>query len=167
MKSFNDTLDKLLVTRDYDTSNPEVYDYYEEQSICHLLISLKRHIRILKTLNQNESSRIETDTLYEMYTSLSEPDPIKGMTGNNHKYTFLALVTDFICYSKFNCKYHGDKPEEIPMVLDNLIDYIDDLFSKSKQRIFDNCIDEKDKVSKKRILDILSEESIIIDDRAI
>lgn len=167
MKSFNEELDELLITLDYVSSDTESSIFFKEEMIRHTLKSLKSHIRILKTLNQFESSRIETDTLYGMYTSLSEPDPIKGMTGSNHQYKFLALVLNFICYSKFSCKYHGDKPEEIPLILDNLTDYINDLISQSKQRTLDNCIDEDDRVAKKRWIEFLDKERTMLDNRAI
>lgn len=143
MKSFNEALDELLITLDYSSSNTEGFDFFKENMIRHTLVSLKSHIRILRTIDQYESSRIETDTLYEMYASMSEPDPIKGMTGSNHMYKFLALVSNYISYAKFNCKYHGDKPEETPLVLDSLTNYIDDLFSQSKQRTLDNCKGEE------------------------
>jgi len=165
MKSFNEELDELLITLDYSSSNTEGFDFMKEDMIRYTLISLRDHIRILKTLNQFESSRIETDTLYEMYTSLSEPDPIKGMTGNNHKYTFLALVTNYICYTNFDCKYHGDKPEETPLVLDSLTNYINDLFSQSKQRTLDNYKGEEFNAEKLWIE--LCEDSTRIDRRPI
>lgn len=144
MKSFNEELDELLVTLDYGSSNIEGFDFFKEDMICHTLKKLKSHIRVLKTLNIYESTTIESEKLKEMYTKLSEPDPIKGMTGSNHNYSFLKLVSTFICFSKT----HKDSPDEIPIVLDNLINYIDDLFSQSKQRSLDNCKSEKEKESK-------------------
>lgn len=167
MKSFNNALDELLTTIDYSSSNIEGFDFFKEDMIRHSLKSLKSHIRILKTLNQYESSKIETEKLKDMFTRLSEPDTIKGMTGSNQMYKFLALVSDYICYSKFNSEYHGDKPEEIPLVLDNLTDYINDLFSQSKQRTLDNCKGEKDRAAKKRSIEFRGEEITMLDDRVI
>ena len=166
MKSFNNQLDELLTTLDHSSSNLEGFDFFKEELDRHTLISLKSHIRILKTLNQYESSRIETEKLKDMFTSLSKPDPIKGMTGYNYMNNFLTLVSNYICYSKFNCKYHGDRPEEIPLVLDNLIDYINDLFSQSKQRTLDNCKGEENKAAEIDWIG-LGEEITMLDDRPI
>lgn len=167
MKSFNEELDELLITLDYGSSDIEGFDFMKEEMIRHTLLRLKSHIKILRTLDQYESSKIETETLKDMYTSLSEPDSMKGMTGNNHVYKFLELVSNFICYSKFNCKYHGDKPEEIPMVLDNLNNYINELISLSKQRTLDNCKDDDERAAKKRWIEFLDKERTMLDNRAI
>ena len=140
MKSFNEALDELIITLDYGSADTEGFDFMKEEMICHTLKNLKSHIRVLKTLNLYESTTIESEKLKDMYTLLSDPDPIKGMTGNNHIYSFLEKVSYFICFSKT----HKDSPEEIPTVLDNLINYIDNLFSQSKQRSLDNC-DSDDK----------------------
>ena len=166
MKSFNESLDELLITLDYGSSDTEEFDFFKEDMIRSTLKLLKSHIRILKTINEFQSV-IETEKLRYMYTSLSEPDPSKGITGFNHMYKFLALVTDFICYSKFDSKYLGDKPEEIPMVLDNLTDYIEGLFLESKQRSLDNCKGNKEKAAKKRWIEFRWKERAIPDDRAI
>ena len=167
MVSFNRALDELLTTIDYSTSNNEEFNFTKEYGIRSVLFDLKSHIIILKTLTKYESSRMETDILNDMVSQLSKPDKNIGMTMNNHIYNFLALVSDFICYSKFNSKYHGDKPEEIPVALDNLTDYIDDLLSKSKQRILDNCIDEKDRIHKERWMNGLENARNMRDDRVI
>lgn len=167
MKSFNNELDELITTKDYSSSNTEGFDFFKENMIRYSLKTLKSHIRILKTLNQYESSKIETEKLKYMFNLLSEPHPIKGMTGYNQMYKFLALVSDFICYSKFNNKYHGDKPEEIPLVLDNLTDYIDDLFNQSKQRTLDNCLDEEHRLKEERMIEFRSKELTMLDDRVI
>jgi hypothetical protein len=151
---------------DQSSSNTEGFNFFKEERDRHTLIILKSHIKILKTLNQYESSRIETEKLKDMFTSLSKPDPIKGMTGNNHIYSFLTLVSNYICYSKFNCKYLGDKPEEIPLVLDNLFNYINDLFFQSKQRTLDNCKGEENKAAEKDWIG-LGEEITMLDDRPI
>lgn len=143
MKSFNEELDELLITLDYSSSNTEGFDFFKEEMICHTLKNLKSHIRVLKTLNLYESTTIESEKLYDMFTLLSEPDPINGMTGSNHQYKFLALVSDYIDHSN----YEGDKFSETPKVLDNLINYIEDLFSLSKQRSIDNCEREDKKES--------------------
>ncbi len=166
MKSFNEALDELLIILDYSSSNTEGFDFFKEDMIRHTLKSLKSHIKILKTLNKYESSKIETEKLKDMFIRLYEPDPIKGMTGNNHMYKFLALVSNYICYAKFSSKYHGDKPEEIPYVLDNLINYIDELFSQSKQRTLDNYQDKKVKAAKANRIG-LCEESTMLDKRSI
>ena len=140
MKSFNEALDELIITLDYGSSDTEGFDFMKEEMICHTLKNLKSHIRVLKTLNLYESTTIESEKLKDMHTLLSNPDPIAGISKSNHIYSFLELVSSFVCFSKT----HKDKPEEIPTVLDNLIDYIDDLFSQSKQRSLDNC-DSDDK----------------------
>ena len=143
MKSFNEALDELLITLDYSSPNTEGFDFFKEDMIRHTLKSLKSHIRVLKTLNLYESTTIESEKLYDMFTILSEPDPIKGMTGSNHQYKFLALVSDYICHSN----YKGDKLLETTKVLDNLINYIEDLFCLSKHRSIDNCEREDKKES--------------------
>jgi hypothetical protein len=167
MKSFNEALDELIITLDYGSADTEGFDFHKEGTIRHVLRKIKSHVRILKTLNQYESSKIETEILKDMFTRLSAPDPIKGMTGSNQMYKFLAVITDYICYSKFDCKYHGDKPEEIPMVLDNLTDYIEELFLQSKQRTLDNCKVGKERADKKRLIEFLWVERPFPDDRAI
>lgn len=165
MKSFNESLDELLITLDYSSSNTEEFDFFKEDMIRSTLKLLKSHIRIIKTINEFQSV-IETEKLRQMYSSLTEPDLTKGMTGYNHIYKFLALITDFICYSKFDFKYLGDMPEEIPMVLDNLTHYLEELFLESKQRTLDNCKGNKERSAKKRWIEFRWVERPIPDDRA-
>jgi hypothetical protein len=166
MKSFNEPLDELLIKLDYGSSNTEGFDFFKEDMIRSTLKLLKSHVRIIKTINEYQSV-IETEKLRQMYTSLSEPDPTKGITGFNQIYKFLAFITDYICYSKFDCKYLGDKPEEIPMVLDNFMDYIEELYIESKKRSLDNCNGNKERSAKKRWIEFRWSERPIPDDRAI
>lgn len=166
MKSFNEALDELIITLDYGSADKEGFDFFKEDMIRSTLKLLKSHVRIIKTINECQSV-IETEKLRQMYTSLSEPVPLKGVTGYNKIYKFLAFITNYICYSKFDCKYFDDRPDEIPMVLDNFKDYIEELYIESKKRTLDNCNGNKERSAKKRWIEFRWAERPIPDDRAI
>lgn len=168
MKSFNVELDKFLVTIDnYITSDTDELNFYKECTLRGILLDIKNHIKLLKTVIQFESSRKESDLINNMFLLLSDAKSNKNLSINNYKYKFLSLVTEYIYYTKFNSKFQGDKPEEIPLVLDNLIAYTDELCRQSKERVLSNCLDEKEVREMQNRIDFLDDEDNLIDDRPV